>query len=125
MKITLEQAVCAAQTAARLNAVRMNSSTTARKLFSIKKLLEENYEFYLAEERKLIDELGGTVQDNGAILFADQEEGLRKLKAGREELLKTEVEVAIDAPIIFREAEGVKVSGEEIGYLIGIAEFKD
>lgn len=125
MKMTLERAVSAAQIVARLNAVRMNSSATARKLFSLKKLLEPNYEFYAEEEKKLIEDLGGAVSDDGTILFADQKEGLKQLKAGREELLKTEVEVAIDAPIIFRDAEGVKVSGYEVEILEGLADFKE
>jgi hypothetical protein len=125
MTMTLERAVSAAQIVARLNAVRMNSSATARKLFSLKKLLEPNYEFYAEEEKKLIEDLGGAVSDDGTILFSDQKEGLKQLKAGREELLKTEVDVPIDPPVIFRDAEGLPVAGEEIGILKGIAEFKE
>ena len=37
----------------------------------------------------------------------------------------TEVDVPIDTPVIFRDAEGIQVSGEEISFLEGLAEFKE
>lgn len=125
MKTTLGNAIGAAQIVTRLNAVRMKSSATARKLFSLKKLLEPNFEFYAEEERKLIAELGGTVTEDGAILFQDQEEGMKKLKAGRKELFDTECDVPIDTPILFYDREGVQVSGEEIGILENLADFRE
>ena len=125
MKTTLKTAVNAAQIVSRLNGIRMKSSTTARKLFNLKKLLEPNFEFYAAEEKKLIEELGGTVSSDGAILFADQEAGMDKLEEGRRELLDSECEIPIDKPIIFRDAEGIQVSGYEIELLQGLAEFTE
>jgi len=125
MKMTLGRAVSAAQTIERLNRVRMKSTGTARKIFSLKKLLEPNFEFYAAEEAKLVEEIGGTVAPDGMILFTDQQEGMKRLAEGRAELTKTEVEIPIDTPVIFHDAEGVQVSGEEIGILEGLAEFKE
>jgi hypothetical protein len=125
MKTTLERAVSAAQIMNRLNGIRMKSSATARKIFTLTEELKPNLDFYINEERKLIEELGGAVSENGTILFSNQEEGIQKLKAGREELLKTEVDVPIDPPVIFRDSEGLPVAGEEIGILKGIAEFKE
>jgi hypothetical protein len=125
MKMTLERAVSAAQIMTRLNGIRMKSSATARKIFTLVEMLKPNFEFYANEEKKLIEELGGAISEDGTILFADQKEGIQKLKAGREELLKTEVDVPIDPPVIFRDAEGLPVAGEEIGILKGIAEFKE
>ena len=125
MKMKLERAVSAAQIAARLNSVRMRSSATARKLFSLKKLLEPAFEFYAQEEKKRIEELGGAIQEDGTILFQDQEAGLKKLREERAELLDDEWEVPIDAPIIFRDAEGVQVSGNDIEVLDGLADFKE
>lgn len=125
MKTTLERAVSAAQIMNRLNGIRMKSSATARKIFALTEELKPNLDFYINEERKLIEELGGAVSENGTILFPNQEEGIQKLKAGREELLKTEVDVPIDPPVIFRDSEGLPVAGEEIGILKGIAEFKE
>ena len=103
----------------------MKSSTTARKLFNLKKLLEPNFEFYAEEEKKLIDALGGTVAEDGSILFADQQEGLTKLQEGRKELLSSECDIPIDTPILFRDAEGLQVSGREIEILQGLAEFTE
>ena len=125
MKTTLGNAIGAAQIVTRLNAVRMKSSATARKLFSLKKLLEPNFEFYAEEERKLIADLGGTVTEDGAILFPDQENGLKQLADGRRELLATECDIQIDTPIIFHDSEGVQVSGDEIAILDGLADFKE
>lgn len=125
MKMTLERAVSAAQIMNRLNGIRMKSSATARKIFTLTEELKPNLDFYINEERKLIEELGGAVSENGTILFSNQEEGIQKLKAGREELLKTEVDIPIDPPVIFRDSEGLPVAGEEIGILKGIAEFKE
>ena len=125
MKTTLENAITAMRVITRLNAVRTKSTATARKLFSLKKLLEPNFEFYAAEEAKLVEEIGGTVAPDGMILFTDQQEGMKRLTEGRAELTKTEVEIPIDTPVIFHDAEGVQVSGEEIGILEGLAEFKE
>ena len=125
MKIKLEKAVNAMQVVTRLNAIRMKSPATARKLFSLKKLLEPNFEFYAEEERKLIADLGGTVTEDGAILFPDQENGLKQLADGRRELLATECDIPIDTPIIFHDSEGVQVSGDEIAILDGLADFKE
>ena len=104
MKMTLERAVSAAQIMTRLNGIRMKSSATARKIFTLTEELKPNFDFYANEEKKLIEELGGAVSENGTILFSNQEEGIQKLKAGREELLKTEVDVPIDPPVIFRDS---------------------
>ena len=125
MKTTLEKAIGAAQIIARLNTTRMKFSATARKLFELKKLLEPNFEFYVEEERKLIEELGGTIKEDGAILFANQKDGIQKLSEGRKELLATECEIPIDKPIIFHDSEGVQVSGDEIGLLDGLADFME
>jgi hypothetical protein len=125
MKMKLETAVKAAQVVARLNSIRMKSPATARKLFSLKQLLEPNFEFYANEEQKMIDDLGGAVAEDGSILFADQPAGIQKLSEGRKELLETEVDVPIDTPIIFHDSEGIQVSGDEIGILEGLAEFKE
>ena len=125
MKTTLENAITAMRVITRLNAVRTKSTATARKLFGLKKLLEPNFEFYAEEEKKLIEELGGTVTEDGAILCPEQEKGLQELSRGRQELLASECDIPIDTPIIFRDSEGLQVSGEEIGILDGLADFKE
>lgn len=125
MKVKLEKAVSMARIAARLNGIRMNNSATARKIFSMKRLTMPWFEFYSEEERKLVEELNGVIEEDGAILFPKQEEGIRKLAEGRRELLDTEIDIDIDKPFIFRDAENVPISGEEIETLEGLAEFKE
>ena len=125
MKTTLDKAVGAAQIVTRLNGIRMKSTATARKLFSLKKLLQESLEFYIEEEKKLIEEIGGAIQPDGTIIFQNQDEGMKQLTEGRQKLLDAEWEVPIDTPIIFRDSEGLILSGEEIGILDGFADFKE
>ena len=125
MKTTLKKIVEAAQTVNRLNQIRMKSTATARKIFSLKKLLQEPFEFYVEEEKKLIEEIGGAIQPDGAIIFPDQDEGMKQLKEGREKIGEAEWEISIDKPIIFRDSEGLVLSGEEIGALDGLADFKE
>ena len=125
MKTTLDKAVGAAQIVTRLNQIRMKSTATARKLFSLKKLLQEPLEFYIEEEKKLIEELGGAIQTDGTIIFPNQDEGMKQLTEGRKKLLDAEWEIPIDTPIIFRDSEGLVLSGEEIGALDGLADFKE
>lgn len=123
MKTTLQKSIEAYKLINNLNSVRMKSTATSRKLFGLKTLLKPNFEFYMEEEQKLVDDLGGKITEDGKIIFADQEEGTRKFLEGREELNKTECEIAIDTPIIFRDAEGVQVSGNDIETLQGLADF--
>ena len=125
MKTTLDKAVGAAQIVTRLNQIRMKNTATARKLFSLKKLLQEPLEFYIEEEKKLIEELGGAIQTDGTIIFPNQDEGMKQLTEGRKKLGAAEWEVPIDTPIIFRDNEGLILSGEEIGILDGFADFKE
>ena len=125
MKTTLDKAVMAAQIVNRLNGIRMKNTATARKLFSLKKLLQEPLEFYIEEDKKLIEELDGTIQPDGTIIFPNQEEGLKKLTEGRNKVLEAEWEIPIDTPIIFRDNEGLVLSGDEIGNLDGLADFKE
>jgi hypothetical protein len=123
MKTTLQKSIEAYKLINNLNSVRMKSTATSRKLFGLKTLLKPNFEFYMEEEQKLVDDLGGKITEDGKIIFADQEEGTKKFLEGREELNKTECEIAIDTPIIFRDAEGVQVSGNDIETLQGLADF--
>jgi hypothetical protein len=87
--------------------------------------LDPYTEYYAQEEKKLVEEIGGVIQEDGAILFPDQDEGMKKLSEGRAEVLDQEWDVAIDTPIIFRDAECVQVSGNDIETLDGLADFKD
>lgn len=127
MKTTLRKALEAYQLVINLNGVRMKSTATSRKLFGLKVLLKPNFDFYREEENKLVEELGGKIGEDGTVVFADQKEGVKKFLEGRAEIDATECEIPIDTPIIFRDAEGVQVSGNDIELLqeLGLAEFKE
>ena len=124
METTVGKAIDAFYLLNNLNAVRMKSPATSRKLFSLKSLVKPAFEFYQEEEKKLIEDLDGKIADDNTIIFAeDQEKKFKKLADGRAELLKTEWEIAIDKPVLFRDAEGVQISGNDIETLQGIAKF--
>ena len=127
MKTTLQKSIDAYQLISNLNSFRMKSTATSRKLFGLKILLKPNFEFYVEEEQTLVEDLGGKITEDGKIIFADQEEDTKKFLEGREELYKTECDIAIDTPIIFRDAEGLQVSGNDIELLqgMGLAKFTE
>ena len=123
MTTTLEKALIAFNILNKLGDIRMKSTATSRKLFSLKILVKPASEFYMEEEKKIIEDLNGKVMEDNTIVFSDQKEGMKKLTEGREELLKSEWEIAIDKPVIFRDAEGIQISGNEIEALQGLADF--
>ena len=124
MTTTLEKTLSAFYLLNSLNSVRMKSTATSRKLFGLKTLTKPAFEFYQEEEKKIIEDLGGTIAEDGTIIFSEnQEENFKKLAEGRSELYKSEWEIPIDKPVIFHDAEGVQVSGNDIEILQGLAEF--
>ena len=124
MTTTLKKALDAFYLLNSLNSFRMKSTATSRKLFGLKVLAKPAFEFYQEEEKKIIADLGGTVAEDGTIIFSEnQEEKFKKLADGRTELFKSEWEIPIDKPLIFHDAEGVQVSGNDIEILQGLAEF--
>lgn len=124
MTTTLEKTLSAFYLLNSLNSVRMKSTATSRKLFSLKALTKPAFEFYQEEEKKIIEDLGGTIAEDRTIIFSEnQEENFKKLSEGRSELYKSEWEIPIDKPVIFHDAEGVQVSGNDIEILQGLAEF--
>ena len=124
MTTTLEKTLSAFYLLNSLNSVRMKSTATSRKLFSLKALTKPAFEFYQEEEKKIIEDLGGTIAEDRTIIFSEnQEENFKKLAEGRSELYKSEWDIPIDKPVIFHDAEGVQVSGNDIEILQGLAEF--
>jgi hypothetical protein len=124
MTTTLEKTLSAFYLLNSLNSVRMKSTATSRKLFSLKALTKPAFEFYQEEEKKIIEDLGGTIAEDSTIIFSEnQDENFKKLAEGLSELRKSEWEIPIDKPVIFHDAEGVQVSGNDIEILQGLAEF--
>lgn len=123
METTLKKAIDAFYLLNNLNGIRMKSPATSRKLFTLKQLVKPAFEFYQEEEKKLIADLNGKIAEDNTIIFSDEKEGFKKLAEGRTELMKSEWEIQIDKPVIFRDAEGVQISGNDIETLQGLADF--
>ena len=123
MKTTLKKTLDAFYLLNSLNSVRMKSTATSRKLFGLKALVKPAFEFYQEEERKIIADLGGKIAEDNTIIFADENEGFKKLNEARMELWKSEWEIPIDKPVLFHDSEGVQVSGNDIEALQGLADF--
>ena len=125
MKTTLGKALDAFYLLVSLNNVRMKSPATSRKLFSLKQLTKPAFEFFQEEEKKIIEELGGKIAEDNLIIFHDEKEGFSKLNEGRKKLRECEWEIPIDKPVIFRDAEGIQISGNDIETLEGLAKFTE
>lgn len=94
MKTTQKKVMSAFMVITRMQTKPM-PSLTAYKLFRLKKALADNVEFQAEEEKKLVDELKGTISPKGNITFekpVDQVAFLSK----RLEMEKLECDVGID-----------------------------
>ena len=92
MKTTHRDVINAYLSISRIGAER-NLPAAQLKLFHLKKKLQPAFEFYTEEEKKLIDELKGTVADNGMVIFADEKEGQKKFTEEKQKLLDLECTV--------------------------------
>ena len=79
-------------------------SSTAYKLFKLKKALLDVVEFQTEEEKKLVDECGGTITENGTIIIEDAEKR-KEYAAKYKELEQMECDV---------EYNQIKLSSAEI-----------
>ena len=59
-------------------------STVSMALFRTKKALEAQYEFQSEEEKKLVEELNPTQEDNGTLKFASEEDAQKFVNRMRE-----------------------------------------
>lgn len=98
MKTTQGKAV-AAYSALSAMARRPMNSGTAYKLFKLKKALSPVLEFQSEQEIQLVEEMGGTISDTGAILIADRDRRSEYQKRHRE-LTDLECDVDISETVI-------------------------
>lgn len=111
MKTTQKKVMSAFLVIAKMQTKPM-PSLTAYKLFRLKKALADNVEFQAEEEKKLVDELKGTISPDGNITFekpVDQVAFLSK----RVEMEKLECEIGIDR-VAFRADELPELSVADI-----------
>lgn len=96
-------------------------STTAYKLFRLKKALQDVVEFQTEEEKKLVDECGGTVTESGTIIIEDAEKR-REYAEKRKELDGMECDVNYNQ-IKLSSAEIREMSINEMESLDGFVDF--
>jgi len=97
------------------------STTTARRVFELKKTFETAAEFMQQEEEKILAHYKYEDNGNGRITFADVETA-NKYRAERKALNDSEFEIDYK-PIRIHAIEGIRISGEDVGALDGIIEF--
>ena len=112
MKVKQGKAIPAMAT---INSIGQKSmkSTTAYKLFRLKKALESIIEFQVEQEQKLIDEFGGTINQNGMVHFDDKDIGI-KFTERRNELTNMECDLEIEKQdISMSEIPEISIAGIE------------
>lgn len=121
MKTTQEKALNAYAALNRM-AQRSMNSFTAYKLFKLKKALQDPIDFRIEQERKMIEELGGTMTETGqAVLESESQKAFNeKVK----ELNAMECEIEREKTVIFL-AEIKDISLAEIEALEDFIEWKE
>ena len=121
MKTTQEKALNAYAALNRM-AQRSMNSFTAYKLFKLKKALQDPVDFRIEQERKMIEELGGTMTETGqAVLESESQKAFNeKVK----ELNAMECEIEREKTVIFL-AEIKDISLAEIEALEDFIEWKE
>lgn len=97
------------------------STTTARRVFELKKKFETAAEFMQQEEEKILAHYTYENKGGGRIQFSDVETA-NKYRAERKALSESEFEIDY-RPIRIHAIEGIRISGEDVGALDGIIEF--
>ena len=97
------------------------STTTARRVFELKKTFETAAEFMQQEEEKILANYTYENKGDGRIQFSDVETA-NKYRAERKALAESEFEIDYK-PIRIHAIEGIRISGEDVGALDGIIEF--
>ena len=94
----------------------------ALNLFHMKKVLQENFDFQVEEEEKLVEEYGGVITENGSILIDDAEKRKAYNKA-RQELGEMECEIKTEVVVISLD-RNPEITLEDIEQLAGFVDFK-
>ena len=101
---------------------KMAKGADALALFRLRNALQEHVDFQAEEERKLIDEYGGTILENGMVRIKDADKRARFNEEYRK-LLNLEVEIKAD-PVTINVSKLPEITLEDIEHLNGIVNFK-
>ena len=121
MKTTQEKALNAYAALNRMSQRNMNSFT-AYKLFKLKKALQDPVDFRIEQERKMIEELGGTLTETGQAVL--ESESQKTFSEKVKELNALECEIEREKTVIFL-AEIKDISLAEIEALEDFIEWKE
>lgn len=121
MKTTQEKALNA-YAALNKMAQRSMNSFTAYKLFKLKKALQDPVDFRIEQERKIIEELGGTMTETGQAVL--EGESLKAFNEKVKELNALECEIEREKTVIFL-AEIKDITLAEMEALENFIEWKE
>jgi len=91
---------------------------TAKAMYDMRKLLENQFEFYQEQEKTLIEKYGGKPGEDGAVSFPDILHKLGFLKE-RQEMDQSEIDLEI-TPVNVREDSLIEISPDDIEVLEGL-----
>lgn len=121
MKTTHRKAVEAYAALTQMGDIR-RAPATQIKLFKLKKLLQPSFEFFSEEERKLVDEFGGTIDPMGRVMFEDKSKNSKYVEE-RKQLMDLECGVELDSKITIHATELKEISIAEMEALEEFVEF--
>ena len=124
IKTTHQTALIAYRALSMIGNVRRDPATQL-KLYRLKKMLAPAIEFLQEEQDKLIDELNGTVLENGLIIFPNEEHDRPIYNAENQKLMDLEFEVDLENKIVIHAAELKEISIQEMEMLDAFVEFTD
>ena len=122
MKTTQGKALAAYTNLLMMSKKPMNS-LTSYKLFKIKKALADIMEFQAEQERKLVADHGGSINESGRVLFTDKAKEAEYSKAFKE-LKALECEVNVE-PVEMNPVEIPDMSISDIEILSPFIEWKE
>ena len=121
--ITTQGKALSAYTTLLMMSKKPMNSLSSYKLFKIKKALADIVEFQAEQERKLVANYGGSVNENGRVMFTDKTQEAEYGKAFKE-LQTLECEVNVE-PIEMNPVEIPDMSISEIEILSPFIEWKE
>ena len=94
----------------------------AKKLFHLKSAMREHFEFYAEQERNIVDELEGTITEDGMVLIPDKE---KRKEYGRKRKELDEMECEIDTePVTIELVNNPWATLEDMEALEGFVEMR-
>ena len=96
----------------------------AYKIYTLAKLINDKRDFFINEEKKIIDKFDGNLTESGNIIFKDEETQI-KFSQEHYELMNYEIDDIEIIELSFNDFEGAELSALEIAALEGLIKFID